>query len=86
MNISLIKEKTYRQIGDGKEWHSAGERSHGNCTDGKKPNLMSWHRHEVENAPPLFRAHWFSKCSVGYHYHPCGAMYFIAYGNMMYHG
>ena len=83
VNTSLISDKTYRQIGDGKEWKSGG--SHNNCT-GQGPNLMSWSKSEVGNAPPLFRANWFSHCEVGYHYHPCGAMYFMAFGNMFYHG
>ena len=83
VNTSLITNKTYRQFGDGKNWIPGGP--HNNCS-GQEPNLMGWSADEVGNAPPLFRANWFSQCAVGYHYHSCGAMYFMAYGKMFYHG
>ena len=80
--MSLITNKTYRQIGDGKEWIKAGNNTNNNNTCLRKGmNLMTWWKHEVGNAPTLFRPNWFSQCYVGYHYHPCEVMYFICANN-----
>jgi len=83
VNKSLITDRTYRQHGDGKKWKEGDENPNNSC-NGTKTKLMFFN--SLENSPPLFRANWLSRCEVGYHYHPCGAMYFIAYGQMSYHG
>jgi len=38
------------------------------------------------NTMPVLRVKWAPNCSIPFHYHPTGAMYFILYGNMFYAG
>ena len=40
----------------------------------------------VNGTPPLLRVRWAPNCSIPFHYHPTGAMYFILYGHMMFRG
>ena len=39
-----------------------------------------------ENTQPVLRVAWAPNCSIPYHYHPTGAMYFIQYGQMRFAG
>ena len=38
----------------------------------------------VDNTPPLLRVLWAPNCSIPYHYHPTGALYFITKLGTMY--
>ena len=40
----------------------------------------------IGNTMPLLRVKWAPNCSIPFHYHPTGAMYFILYGQMYYAG
>ena len=71
-----IKERFYLQAEA--EWHDG---THVEC-EGDIAQTM--HFDAVENSPPLFRAHWPSPCSVGYHYHPKGIMYVTTMGTNIY--
>jgi hypothetical protein len=41
---------------------------------------------EKDGSPPVLRVRWAPNCSIPYHYHPTGAMYFIQYGHMYFKG
>lgn len=38
------------------------------------------------NAPAVLRVRWSPNCSIPFHYHPTGALYFIQYGSMFFKG
>jgi len=38
------------------------------------------------NTMPVLRVKWAANCSIPFHYHPTGAMYFVLYGQMYYAG
>ena len=40
----------------------------------------------VDNTPPLLRVRWGANCSIPYHYHPTGALYYVQYGTMYFDG
>ena len=40
----------------------------------------------ISNTMPVLRVKWAANCSIPFHYHPTGAMYFILYGQMFYSG
>lgn len=40
----------------------------------------------IGNTMPVLRVKWAANCSIPFHYHPTGAMYFILYGRMYYAG
>jgi hypothetical protein len=40
----------------------------------------------LNNTPPVLRVRWGPNCSIPYHYHPTGALYFIQYGKMFFKG
>lgn len=40
----------------------------------------------VNNTPPVLRVKWFANCSIPFHYHPTGAVYFVQYGHMYFKG
>jgi len=40
----------------------------------------------VNNTPAVLRVKWAPNCSIPYHYHPTGALYFIQYGKMFFKG
>jgi len=39
-----------------------------------------------KNTPAVLRVRWSPQCSIPFHYHPTGAMYFVLYGNMFFKG
>ena len=39
-----------------------------------------------KNTPAVLRVAWSPNCSIPYHYHPTGAMYFVLYGSMYFKG
>ena len=38
------------------------------------------------NTPAVLRVRWSPNCSIPFHYHPIGAIYFIQYGKMYFDG
>jgi len=40
----------------------------------------------ANNTNPVLRVKWAPNCSIPYHYHPTGALYFIQYGKMFFKG
>ena len=40
----------------------------------------------ADGTPPVLRVKWAPNCSIPYHYHPTGALYFIQYGQMSFKG
>jgi len=80
---SLITARSYREV-DGGEWHPNPSPHSQSCMDNGGVFNMGFNG--LNNTPDVLRVKWAANCSIPYHYHPTGAMYFIQYGKMFFKG
>lgn len=81
---NLLRSRTYRQYGDGFTWEANPVPQEKECINNGAVQQMYF---ETQiNSPSVFRVKWAANCSIPYHYHPQGAMYFVLYGNMWFDG
>eukprot|EP01060_Flectonema_neradi_P029979 TRINITY_DN4261_c0_g1_i2.p1 TRINITY_DN4261_c0_g1~~TRINITY_DN4261_c0_g1_i2.p1 ORF type:complete len:430 (+),score=81.20 TRINITY_DN4261_c0_g1_i2:623-1912(+) len=86
-NASIISGaalyRTYRQVDS--TWYKNPTRHTELCLrNGGMQNMMF--PTPPANAPTVIRVRWSGNCSIPYHYHPTGALYFVQYGTMYFKG
>ena len=77
-NASSPKLRGYR--GADAEWHQNPSNHSAECL----ANGGVWNKwfDGVGDSPPVLRVRWSANCSIPFHYHPTGAIYWILYGRM----
>ena len=79
---SLARTRSYRRVVG--SWSPNPSPHSASCLDNGGVYNMNFDA--VNGTPPILRVRWAPNCSIPFHYHPTGAMYFVLYGQMMFRG
>jgi len=82
VNWYLTYERSYRRVDE--SWAPNPSPHSDECM--ANGGVMNMNFAADSNTMPVLRVKWSSNCSIPFHYHPTGAMYFILYGNMYFAG
>jgi len=84
VDASLIKSRGYRRLDRGQAWAPNPSPHSTECMAAGGVYNMGFD--SANNTNPVLRVKWAPNCSIPYHYHPTGALYFIQYGKMFFRG
>lgn len=79
---SLTTSRSYRRVDA--DWSANPSDHTDECLANGGVYNMAFN--ENDNSPCVLRVKWAANCSIPYHYHPTGALYFILYGQMFFDG
>ena len=80
----LTPSRSYLQLADPEDWSENPSPHTEECDENGGVQNMGFGA--AKNTPAVLRVRWSANCSIPYHYHPTGAMYFILYGQMLFKG
>ncbi len=79
-----VTQRGYRQADSGETWRKNPSPHSDSCLDAGGVYNMGFDAEA--NSPAVLRVKWAPNCSIPFHYHPTGALYFVQYGSMYFRG